>query len=131
MKILIEYIKKSEGFEGSEYKDHLGFSTLGYGTKLPLSKDEAELLLKYRLNKKIEHLLQEKPFIVNLDDNKQAVLYEMAYQLGVGGLLRFKRMWSAIKSTDFEKASIEMLDSLWAKQTPTRAKELAFKMKKV
>ena len=80
MTTLIENIKRNEGFEGSEYKDHLGFSTIGYGTKLPISEDEAEMLLKHRLNNKIEHLLQEKPFIVNLDENRQAILYEMAYQ---------------------------------------------------
>jgi len=126
---LDEKIKHSEGFNGEPYKDTLGVPTIGYGTKLPLDENEAELIMKHRLNKKIYELLDYKPFVSNLPDEKQEVLYEMAYQLGVGGLLLFKRMWSALKSADFEKASEEMLDSLWANQTPERAKRLSETMR--
>jgi len=122
---LIENIKRSEGFVGMPYEDSLGIPTIGYGTKLPLDKEEAELLLYHRLDKKKKELLTYYPFIENLDDVRQEVLYEMAYQLGVGGLLKFKKMWSALKSTDWVKASEEMLDSKWAKQTPNRARKLA------
>ena len=126
---LLNNIKENEGFRSEVYQDNLGFDTIGFGTKMPLDKDEAELILKHRLNKKIKHLQKEKIFVVNLNNDKQEVLYEMAYQLGVGGLLKFKRMWSALKSADFEEASKEMLDSRWARQTPARAKRLAERMR--
>ena len=124
MKTLLEKIKESEGYVGTVYKDHLGIDTVGIGTRMPIDEEEAELLLKHRLLKKIKHLLDAKPIVSTLDDNKQSVLFEMAYQLGVNGLLKFKKMWSAIENNDFELASKEGLDSRWHKQTPERAEKL-------
>jgi len=126
---LEKQLKKHEGFNGMPYDDSLGYPTIGYGTKLPINKDEAELLLKYRLKQKRDELIIAMPFVYNLSEDKQKVLYEMSYQLGVGGLLLFKRMWSALKSGDFERAADEMLDSKWAVQTPERAEKLAEIMK--
>jgi len=57
--------------------------------------------------------------------NAKCVLIEMVFQLGVGGVSKFKKMWSALQEQDYNKASIEMLDSRWAKQTPSRANSLA------
>ncbi len=122
---LIENIKKSEGFVGTVYKDSLDIDTLGYGTRMPLNEAEAELLLKSRLDVFIASLVDKKPIIHVLSDERRDVLYEMAYQLGVGGVLKFKNMWHAIEHKDFHIASLEMLNSKWAKQTPLRAKKLA------
>ena len=49
----------------------------------------------------------------------------MAYQMGVPGLLRFKKMLSALEAGDWKTAEKEALDSLWARQTPRRAREVA------
>ena len=38
---------------------------------------------------------------------------------------KFKNMIKALQNRDYKQASIEMLDSRWAKQTPNRAKELS------
>jgi len=129
MNELINSIKEHEGFVAETYEDSLGYPTIGYGTKLPLSKKEAELILKHRLNEKIESIIEKKPFILTLPQDKQFVLFEMAYQLGVGGILKFKRMWKALEDRNYKEASVEMLDSRWAKQTPSRAKELSERMR--
>jgi len=126
---LEKQLKEHEGFRGMPYDDSLGFPTIGFGTKLPINEDEAELLLRYRLEQKRDELIIAMPFVYNLPEDKQKVLYEMSYQLGVGGLLLFKKMWRALKSGDFETASKEMLDSRWAMQTPARAERLAEIMK--
>ena len=130
MENLLESIKKNEGFVGTSYKDTLGFDTIGYGTKLPLSEEEAEVLLSLRLRDKIKELEKREPFINELPLEKQEIIVEMCYQMGVSGVLKFKRMWSALKEFDYERASVEMLDSKWAKQTFTRAYELSKKMMK-
>ncbi len=57
--------------------------------------------------------------------NRGEVLVEMAYQIGAGGLFKFKKMWAALAVGAYSGAAHEMLDSRWAKQTPKRAKELA------
>lgn len=128
MKELIESIKHHEGFRGEVYKDTLGFDTVGYGTKMPLSKEEAEMILESRLKAKIKELETKEPFVNKLPIEKQEILAEMSYQLGVNGVLKFKKMWRALKELDYHAASIEMLDSRWAVQTPSRAKELSNRM---
>lgn len=128
MKELIEKIKESEGFSGVVYKDTEGFDTIGYGTKLPLSEKECEVLLEMRLKDKIKELEQREPFINSLPIEKQEVIAEMCYQMGVSGVLAFKRMWAALKKANYALAAAEMLDSRWAKQTPNRAKKLSLVM---
>ncbi len=125
MKNLIENIKESEGFVGVVYKDTEGFDTIGYGTKLPLTKEESELLLESRLKAKIKELEQREPFINSLPLEIQEVIAEMCYQMGVSGVLGFKKMWAALKKRNYPLAAAEMLDSKWSKQTPNRAKRLS------
>ncbi len=126
---LVESIKKHEGFVGMPYNDSLGVPTIGYGTKLPITESEADLLLKSRMYQKKEELERVEPFFKELPKEKQDVLLEMAYQLGVGGLLKFRKMWKALKRFDYKEAAKEALDSRWAKQTPKRAEELADRLK--
>jgi len=57
-------------------------------------------------------------------DVRRALL-NMAYQLGVSGLLNFSKMLTALQAGDREEAAREALDSLWAKQTPNRARRVA------
>ncbi|MDQ7061574.1 MAG: hypothetical protein Q9M43_10770 [Sulfurimonas sp.] len=61
MEKLIESIKQNEGFRGEVYKDTLGFDTIGYGTKLPLSKEESEMIPKSRLIQKVKELERREP----------------------------------------------------------------------
>ena len=124
---LIESIKEHEGFRGYAYKDSLGYDTIGYGTKLPLTKEEAELILKHRLNAFTKEV-NEKLEWLDIPPDKMEILYEMAYQMGVSGLLKFRNMLSALNEKDYKTAAKEMLDSRWARQTPNRASELAARM---
>jgi hypothetical protein len=55
----------------------------------------------------------------------KVVLIQMAYQLGVGGLLTFKRFLTALNEKNYDLAIKEMFDSRWAMQTPNRVKALA------
>ena len=124
MDSIIEQLKKHEGFEGDVYADSLGFDTIGYGTLLPIDEEEAELLLRHRFTKMISELVKRKPAISSYDSDVKEVLYNMCYQLGVNGLLGFKKMFLALDNKDYVTASEEGLDSRWAKQTPNRALEL-------
>ena len=113
-----------EGFEGMPYKDHLGKDTIGIGTLLPITKEEAIMLLKSRLTNKLNELLDREPWVKNLPEEVQVVLGNMSYQLGISGLLNFKKMLTALKERKFVLAASHGLDSRWAKQTPKRAKRL-------
>ena len=120
---LVEDIKQEEGFKGTVYKCTEGFDTIGFGTRLPLSKEESELILEYRLKIMKSQLTG---YLYNLDIKQEAwdILFNMAYQLGLRGVLNFKKMVKALEKQDYKTAAKEGLDSLWHKQTPNRAKRL-------
>ena len=54
--------------------------------------------------------------------NKQ-VLTCMCFQMGIGSLLGFKKMFIALDNNDYKTAHKEALDSKWGRRFPERAKE--------
>ena len=125
---LKESIIKNEGYVGIVYKDSLGIDTIGYGfaiKDLELDKDICDLILERKL-KDLESRVKLKfgwyPF---MPKQIQDVVMEMCYQLGVTGFSKFVKTITYFKDKDFKNASVVMLDSLWAKQTPNRAKEMS------
>ena len=86
---------------------------------------------RHRLGKVVAALESRLPFWPRLTDDRRRVLANMGYQLGVGGLMGFKRMLAALERGDYEAAAREMLDSKWAKRdTPARAGRLAERMRR-
>lgn len=68
---------------------------------------------------------QAFPWLVGLDDTRQDIIYEMAFQMGVKGVSGFKDMIRAILNDDWPTAAKEMLHSEWHKETPGRCEELS------
>ena len=125
---LIEAVKLSEGFRDRVYKDTLGIDTIGYGftiKDLVLDEDISEMILKRKLEALIERVNKRFIFLKDLPEEAQDVVYEMAYQMGLSGVSKFKRFLQALEEKDYGWASIEMLDSRWSKQTPQRAQRLS------
>ena len=126
-------VASDEGFMPIPYRCTSGKLSIGYGTNIQdgITKDEALLLLRHRLGKVSAALESRLPFWARLTDDRRRVLANMGYQLGVGGLMGFKRMIAALERGDYEAAAREMLDSKWAKRdTPGRAKRLAERMRR-
>ncbi len=125
---LTEQLKQQEGYRRYPYKCTEGFSTIGYGRNLEtngISEEEAECLLKRDIADCRAALLKSIGFFSQLDPVRQDALTNMAFQIGVGGLLRFKKMLLALNGANYSLASREALDSRWAVQTPGRAKVVA------
>ena len=120
-------IMRDEGWKPKPYKDTEGIWTIGFGTNISrITREEGEALLDLRLNKIMEHdLLTFGEELANLNNARIVVLINMLYQLGLLGVKKFVNMRQAIKDKDFRRASIEMLDSRWHKQTPHRCRRLA------
>ena len=120
-------IMKDEGWNPKPYKCTEGIWTIGFGTNISrITREEGEALLDLRLNKIMEHdLLTFGEELANLNNARIVVLINMLYQLGLLGVKKFVNMRQAIKDKDFRRASIEMLDSRWHKQTPHRCRKLA------
>jgi len=68
------------------------------------------------------------PWMEKLNDARQAVLIGMAFQMGMKGLLQFKRALGSIEDGHYNKAAAEMMDSAWARQTFGRAARMAQQM---
>ena len=125
---LIENIKLSEGYRSKVYKCTEGYDTIGYGfaiKDLELSEEVSEIILKEKLDSLIAKVHKQLPFIKDLPEKAQDVVYEMCYQMGVSGFCKFKRTIAFLRLEDYNSASREMLDSKWAKQTPNRANKLS------
>lgn len=113
------------------YKDHLGYLTIGIGFLIDKNKggrlypEEIAFIFANRVSK-IEAKLREKlPFFKDLDDARQRVLMQMAWQMGVEGLMQFVNTLKMVEQRNYQGAAAGMLQSLWAKQTPDRANRLS------
>ena len=138
---LAESVKLSEGFRNKIYQDTEGFDTIGWGHKvvhtdpfLPdkeYTEEELQEVFDKDLGKAINQAkqLMVENGVHSLPDTAEHVLSEMCFQLGKYGVAKFKNMWKALDREDYGEASFQMMDSLWAKQTPNRAKKLAEKMR--
>jgi lysozyme len=93
-----------------------------------MDKIEAERLLRSMIERIIDQLEVAIPFINQLDPTRQDVLINMTYNLGLAGLLKFKKMLAAVKSGQYDKAAEEMLNSKWRSDVGDRAKELSMQM---
>ena len=125
---LIESVKKNEGYRSMVYKDSLGIDTIGYGfaiKDLELDEDIAELILIRKLADLQERISSTFNWFNNANEVVKDVVTNMCYQLGISGFSKFKKTIYYLETEQYEEASIEMLDSLWHKQTPNRSKELS------
>ena len=125
---------REEGAESCAYQDSLGYWTIGVGRLIDsrkgggLSNEEIDMLLDNDIKRNYEAVLKALPWMEKLSNQRQAVLIGMAFQMGIGGLLQFKRMLGSVEDGQYGEAAIEMLDSTWAKQTPARAHRMALQM---
>ena len=125
---IVDNIKRHEGFEPKVYQCTEGYDTIGYGftiKDLEIDKDVADLILMKKLHTLLQRITIAFPWFENIDNIAKSVVVNMCYQLGLRGFSQFKKTIYLLETEQYEEASIEMLNSLWAKQTPIRAKELS------
>ena len=146
---LLEELVKHEGLRLQVYQDTLGIDTIGIGRNLKdrgISKEEldeldiptidhvyeygiteadAMLLAENDVQIVEEELLRAHPCVEDLDAVRQLVLVDMAFNMGVPRLCKFKKMWAAVHENKLDIAAKEMLDSRWANQVKSRSVKLA------
>jgi len=150
-----DFIKKliqHEGLRLEVYQDTLGIDTIGIGRNLEdrgitnqelsdLDIPSIEHVYKYGITEAdavylatndveiVEtELVRAHPCVDKLDSVRQLILMDMAFNMGVPRLCKFKNMWAAIHEEDFITAAKEMLDSRWANQVKSRSTKLAHAM---
>lgn len=117
-----------EGLKLKPYKCTSGKLTIGVGRNLEakgVTEQEALFMLDNDIIYFEEELRRRLPSFRTFSGTRQAVLVNMAFNLGVNGLLNFKNMLNALEREDYDEAAVELLNSHYAVQVGMRAHELA------
>ena len=136
---MVKQLKRHEGavINGDKheaYQDHLGYLTIGYGRLIDpeigggITDAEAEYLLMNDLSNFIRSA-KGYSWFDGLNNARKAVVINMLFNLGQPRFDMFVAMHDALERGDFLSASIEMLDSRWARQVQGRSTELAEQMR--
>lgn len=132
---LEEQLRRDEGERLTAYQDSLGYWTIGIGRLIDarkgggLTREESTYLLRNDIRSKSVEMYQKIPWAQELSEPRQGVLLNMAFQMGVAGLLGFKVTLGMIRQGRYDEAARGMLNSKWATQTPERANRLSRQMR--
>lgn len=144
MSKLIQILEFEEGYKEKPYIDSEGFPTVAGGIKIgpkgaalsnytfTVPKEVGRVWQQNLVDKKTADMMKYpniKAALAKCNEARADILYSMAYQNGVIGLSGYKKALAAIANGDFNTGAAEMLDSLWAKQTPNRANRHAAVMR--
>lgn len=106
-----------------------GHPTIGIGRLLTdargITKTESEILLSHDIDLAIRELDRAVPWWRNASEGRQRALANMAFNLGLTRLLKFKKTLAAYKEARWNDCALECLDSRWAKQVGPRAARIA------
>jgi len=119
-----------EGMRLKAYRDKFGKISIGRGHNLEanpvpgipaalgtvITMDQALRLAEHDLQKAVSEVYSRVPFAVDLAPARFDVLVMMAFNMGITGLLGFKKMLAALAAGDFAEAARQMLASKWALQ---------------
>ena len=125
-------LDRDEGRRRKPYRDSVGKLTIGVGrnlTDVGITNSEAMLMLDNDIIRSMSDLDQQFLWWRDLNDVRQMVMVDMAFNLGIGGLSKFVRTMKAVERGDWDAAANGMLESKWAKQVKGRAVKLAKMMR--
>lgn len=128
---LLSQLRDDEGERLAAYQDHLGFWTIGVGRLIDARKgggitaEESAYLLGNDVTKRDQALRSTYGWFGKMSEPRQAAVLNMSFQLGLEGLAGFPKMLAALRDERWAEAETHALDSLWARQTPARAKRVA------
>jgi len=134
--------KRFEGFRRKIYFDTTGNRTIGYGFNIDdksvssllsndiiigkrlITKNEADNVFQNLYNRAendAKIFIGEKEFD-SLSLDKQEVITDMAYNMGLPKLLEFRKFRKFVRNKDFYNASKELIDSKWFEQVGNRSR---------
>jgi len=141
---LLSQLKSQESYRRFVYDDATGQEivpgytvqgnpTIGYGRNMitqGISEEEALVLLQRDIARAWREVREQLPWAESqLSVIRFAVLVNMVFNLGIQGLLGFQEMLTALQQGDYNGAADAMIQSLWYKQTGTRAHTLVEQMR--
>jgi len=124
---LKQRIKRHEGWSPTLAPDMDGH-VIGWGhnTERPISERVGNIILTEDIGDAIKDYFKlPLELRKKLSQPRREVLVEMIFQLGLPRFMEFEKMLFALNDGDFDRAAIEILDSLAAKQARNRFMEYA------
>ncbi|ADG60060.1 baseplate hub subunit and tail lysozyme [Acinetobacter phage Acj9] len=146
-----------EGTKNAVYWDTLGYPTIGIGHLIlpkktrdmnvilrqlsadlghsvgsTISSSDISRLFKSDLAKTQSEIKKNRtigPVYMKANRSRQMALENMAFQLGVGGLAKFKQSLALMLASKWDEAAANLKASLWARQTPGRANRISMVIK--
>ena len=128
METLGDQLVRHEGLRLKPYRDSVGKLTIGVGRNLDdvgIARDEALYMLANSIAAARADLQKNLPWVAGIDERRRDVLINMTFNMGIGGLLKFKNTLALVQAGKYDEAADAMLQSKWAEQVGDRAKELA------
>jgi lysozyme len=128
MEKINKLIRLHEGSKNKPYKCTAGKLTIGVGRNLDdfgLSEDEIDYLLINDVNRVVKELGTAFPWFSELNEARRDALIDICFNIGMPRLKGFSNALNAMAEGKYTIASLEFLDSLWAKQVGQRAKTVA------
>ncbi len=128
---LLAELIRDEGLKLHAYQDSMGFWTIGIGRLIDkrrgggITKEEAYYLAGHDIDDveaSLDHVL---PWWSKMSERRQRALANMCFNLGMKGLLNFRKALDHLEAGRYAEAAEEFLDSLWSRQVGERAKRLA------
>jgi lysozyme len=141
-----------EGRMPGRYDDPRGIPTVGYGFNLtrddareklaaagadydrvmagePLDEAQMEALLDGDAREAVAGARRVFPDFEGYTDDRQEVLADMIYNLGLTRFRGFRKLIAAVHACDWERAADEMIDSAWYRQVGRRSREHVARMR--
>ncbi len=133
LKVSLELACDFEGFKEDYYLCPAGYKTIGHGRNCeayPLTDDEPyPMTVEYSKEWTLDFLKTERrlaiakwPWLVTQPPSVRIIITDMAFNLGISKLSRFRKMLAAIAAGSYLEAAEELKDSLYYVQTGRRAK---------
>jgi lysozyme len=125
---LKEQLIRDEGLRLKPYTDTVGKITIGVGRNLTdrgITQHTALAMLDEDIDIAEVGCRARLPWFTTLHPVRQAVLVNMAFNMGIVRLMKFKDTLTLAPLHDHDATAIAMLESLWAEQVGDRALRLA------
>lgn len=122
-------LTRDEGKVAKLYHDAKGLPTIGIGHNLAargLTDDVIEMIFEDDLEDTERELMVAVPLYNTLTPARQGALLNMAFTMGVSGVMTFAHLLAALSIHDYAASAAAVRASVWAtSQAPERAARVA------
>src|SRR3990167_2922977 len=142
-----DLIKQHEGYSAKVYDCPSGKKTIGWGHNLEVGTIPGTIKLYLDSHGEITEDMAEKPLTNDIahaiiacqslfkdfdeiDEVRRAAFLDFVFNVGQGTAAKFKKAIEAINERDWDRAALEMKNSLWFDQVKTRGVRIVMMIQK-